>query len=201
MEAATKPRYVSWGLAVVTDFDNNGIADLLWNGRHFLWALRGTGGGHFVYANREWGIEDKSAASVDDGLCFGDMDGDGDLDLVGYTGSVDAKRLVRVYRNDLPAQHWLRVRPLGARGNRGAAGARIRLTEAGQPEKLLWFEQVMIVNSQSAHSYYSLAPTERHFGLGTRASVDVSVEFYPSGKRVEQKAVPANSTVVIQEEQ
>jgi len=27
----------------------------------------------------------------------------------------------------------------------------------------------------------------------------VSVEFYPSGKRVEQKAVPANSTVVIQE--
>ena len=199
MEAATKPRYVSWGLAVVTDFDNNGIADLLWNGRHFLWALRGTGGGHFVYANREWDIEDKSAASVDDGLCFGDMDGDGDLDLVGYTGSVDAKRWVRVYRNDLPAQHWLRVRPLGARGNRGAAGARIRLTEAGHPAKLLWFEQVMIVNSQSAHSYYSLAPTERHFGLGTRASVDVSVEFYPSGKRVEQKAVPANSTVVIQE--
>lgn len=199
MEAATKPRYVSWGLAVVTDFDNNGIADLLWNGRHFLWALRGTGGGHFVYANREWDIEDKSAASVDDGLCFGDMDGDGDLDLVGYTGSVDAKRWVRVYRNDLPAQHWLRVRPLGARGNRAAAGARIRLTEAGHPAKLLWFEQVMIVNSQSAHSYYSLAPTERHFGLGTRASVDVSVEFYPSGKRVEQKAVPANSTVVIQE--
>lgn len=200
LEAATKPRYVSWGLAVVTDFDNDGLPDILWNGRHFLWALRGLGGGQFVYANREWGIEDKSAASVDDGLCFGDVDGDGDLDIVGYTGSVDAKRLVRVYRNDLPAQHWLRVRLVGARGNRGAAGAKIRVTESGPAPKLLWFEQVMILNSQSAHSYYSLVPTERHFGLGRRASVDVSVEFYPSGKRVEKQAVPANSTVVIQEE-
>jgi len=72
-EAATRPAYVSWGLAVVTDFDNDGIPDILWNGRNFLWLLRGTGGGHFSYVNRQWGIEDKSAASVDDGLCFGDI--------------------------------------------------------------------------------------------------------------------------------
>ena len=199
METASKPRYVSWGLAVVTDFDNDGVADILWNGRHFLWAMRGTGGGRFSYANKEWGIEDKSAASVDDGLCFGDIDGDGDLDIVGYTGSLDSKRQVRVYRNDLPAQNWIRVRPVGAPGNRGAAGAKIRLTEAGQPQKLLGSEQVMILNSQSAHSYYSSAQTERHFGLGQRTAVDVSVEFYPSGKRVERKAVNANSMLVMSE--
>src|SRR6185436_4927444 len=63
MEAASKPHYVSWGLAVVTDFDNDGIADIIWNGRNFLWLLRGTGAGHFVYANKLWAIEDKSAAS------------------------------------------------------------------------------------------------------------------------------------------
>jgi hypothetical protein len=201
MDAASKPRYVSWGLAVVTDFDNDGLADILWNGRHFLWALRGAGNGQFLYANRAWGIEDKSAASVDDGLCFGDIDGDGDLDIVGYSGSVDAKRLVRVYRNDLAVQNWIRVRPVGALGNRGAAGARIRIVEAGTPPKLLWFEQVMILNSQSAHSYYAYAQTERHFGLGRHSSVDVSVEFHPSGKRVEKKAVPANSAIVLREEQ
>ena len=200
METATKPSYVSWGLAVVTDFDNDGIADILWNGRHFLWALRGTRGGHFAYVNKEWGIEDKSAASVDDGLCFGDIDGDGDLDIVGYTGNLDSKRQVRVYRNDLPSQNWIRVRPVGAPGNRGAAGAKIRLTEPGEPQKLLWFEQVMILNSQSAHSYYSYAQTERHFGLGQRRAVDVSVEFYPSGKRVERKAASANQTLVLSEE-
>ncbi|MCX8038705.1 MAG: VCBS repeat-containing protein, partial [Candidatus Sumerlaeia bacterium] len=199
MESATKPRYVSWGLAVVADFDNDGTADILWNGRHFLWLLRGTGGGRFAYMNRVWGIEDKSAASVDDGLCFGDIDGDGDLDIIGYTGPLDSHRLVKVYRNDCAAGNWLRVRVVGAAGNRGAAGAKIRLAEAGKPDALLAFEQVAILDSQSAHSYYSVVPTERHFGLGNRRAVDVSVEFYPSGKRVRRPA-NANSTVIISEE-
>jgi len=198
MEAATRPRYVSWGLAVVTDFDNDGVADILWNGRNFLWLLRGTGGGSFTYMNKTWGIEDKSAASVDDGLCFGDIDGDGDLDIIGYTGPLDSHRLVKVYRNDSPAQNWVRTRLAGTAGNRGAAGAKIRIAETGRPDNLVWFEQVTFLDSQSAHSYYSLAPTERHFGLGRRSTVDVSVEFYPSGKRVERTA-HANSTVLISE--
>ncbi len=199
MAAAAKPRYVSWGLAVVTDFDNDGVADIIWNGRNFLWVLRGTGDGHFIYMNPAWGIEDKSAASVDDGLCFGDIDGDGDLDIIGYTGSLDAHRLVKVYRNELPAQHWLRVRPVGAPRNRGAAGAKIRVTEAEEPHRLLWFEQVMILNSQSAHSFYSYSQTERHFGLGRRSQADVIVEFYPSGRRIEKKGVPANTTLKVLE--
>jgi len=198
MEAASKPRYVSWGLAVVTDFDNDGVADILWNGRNFLWLLRGTGGGAFTYMNKQWGVEDKSAASVDDGLAFGDIDGDGDLDIIGYTGSLDGHRQVKVYRNDLPAQNWIRVRLTGTGGNRSAAGAKIRVTEGGHPEKLLWFEQVTILDSQSAHSYYSLAPTERHFGLGRREEAEVQVEFYPSGKQVERN-VKANSVVMISE--
>ena len=199
MASASKPNYVSWGLAVVTDFDNDGIPDILWNGRNFLWLLRGTADGHFAYMNTIWGVEDKSAASVDDGLCFGDIDGDGALDIVGYTGSLDGHREVKVYHNDLPAQNWIRVRPIGATGNRCAAGAKIRLTDPARPEPLLWYEQVMILDSQSAHSYYSYAQTERHFGLGRQKTVDVSVEFYPSGKRVQKKAAKANSTVIISE--
>jgi hypothetical protein len=199
MEAASKPRYVSWGLAVVTDFDNDGVADVIWNGRNFLWLLRGTGGGSFSYMNKGWGIEDKSAAAVDDGLCFGDIDSDGDLDVIGYTGPLDGQRQVKVYRNDLVAQSWIRLRLVGAAGNRSAPGAKIRVAERGEPNKLLWLEQVTILDSQSAHSYYSLAPTERHFGLGRGQEVDVSVEFYPSGKRVERKA-RANTTLLIAEE-
>jgi hypothetical protein len=135
---------------------------------------------------------------VDDGLCFGDIDGDGDLDIIGYTGPLDSHRLVKVYRNELPARNWLRVRLVGAAGNRGAAGAKIRVSDAGNPANLVWFEQVAFLDSQSAHSYYSLAPTERHFGLGQRSAVDVSVEFYPSGKRVEKRA-EADSTVLLAE--
>jgi hypothetical protein len=86
-------------------------------------------------------------------------------------------------------------------GFRGAAGAKIRITEPGQPQRLLWFEQVMILNSQSAHSYYAYGQTERHFGLGQRRVVDVSVEFYPWGKRTEKKTAQANQTLVLWEEQ
>src|SRR5258705_8669393 len=94
MEVASKPRYVSWGLAVVTDFDNDGLAGIVWNGRNFLWVLRGTGGGNITYMNKAWRVEDNSAASVDDGLCFGDIDGDGGLDIIGYNRSIDAHRRV-----------------------------------------------------------------------------------------------------------
>ena len=185
----------SWGVAAVSDFDNDGRPDILVNGRHFLKLYRGAGNGRFQYMNDAWGIKDLAAASVDDGLCFGDMDGDGRLDIVGYT-SVDHPRQVAVYRNDLPAQHWVNVRPVGGPGNRGAAGAKIRLFAPGA-ERLLGFEQVAIYDSQAAANYYSFAQTERHFGLGERTTCDVEVEFYPSGKVVRQRDVAANSTVAI----
>ena len=195
--AGGAPTHASWGLAVVVDLDNDGVADLLMNGKHFLKAFRGTGGGGFEEMNKAWGIADYAASAVDDGLCFGDIDGDGDLDLVGYRRG-EKTRLVDVYRNDLPARKWLRVRTVGAKGNRGAAGAKIRITEPGGG-KLLWYEQVAIYDSQASTNYYGAAETERHFGLGDRAAVDVEVEFYPSGKKAAKAGVAANATVRIVE--
>lgn len=192
------PTHASWGLAVVVDLDNDGIADLLMNGKHFLKVLRGTGGGRFESMNGPWGIADYSASSVDDGLCFGDIDGDGDLDVIGYRKG-GSTRLVDVYRNDLPARGWVRVRPAGAKGNRGAAGAKIRITEPGTG-KLLWYDQVAIYDSQVSTNCTGAAETERHYGLGDRKEVDVAVEFYPSGRTVRREKAAAGSVVRIPEE-
>lgn len=197
MEGASHPHYANWGLAVVVDLDNDGIPDALVNGRNWLWVLHGLGGGRFEYMNKKWGIKDTSPAAVDEGLCFGDVNEDGMLDIIGFTGADDKKRLA-VYRNDLPKQNYLRIRPIGIPGNKGAAGAKIRVMEAGS-QKLVGFEQVVIAGRQCAHSYYAFTQTERHFGLGGRGSVDVSVEFYPSGKKVEKKGVKANATIEIAE--
>jgi hypothetical protein len=188
----------SWGMGVMTDFDNDGVPDVLVNGKHFLKALRGKGGGAFELANAAWGIKDLSASSVDDGLCFGDIDGDGDLDVVGYRTAGNQRR-IDVYRNDLPARRWIRVRPVGAPGNRAAAGAKIRLFEAGT-ETLLWHEEVGIFDRQEAHSSYTASQTERHFGLGTRESVDVRVQFHPSGKVAWVRGAKAGQTVEVREE-
>jgi len=188
----------SWGIAVTTDFDNDGVADVLVNGKYFLKILRGTGGGSLAYANSAWGIADVSAASIDDGLCFGDIDADGDLDIVGYT-SISGQRRFAVYRNDLPACNWLRIRPIGLGGNRGAAGAKICIYKHDE-RQLLWYEQVTIYDSQAATSYYGLPVTERHFGLGKRKMVDVSVEFYPSHRVIWKRGVNANRILEVLEQ-
>ena len=70
------------------------------------------------------------------------------------------------------------MRPVGLAGNRGAAGAKISVYAAGTTQ-LLWYEQVALYDFQVATSYYGYGETERHFGLGQRASVDVEVTFHP----------------------
>jgi RNA polymerase sigma factor (sigma-70 family) len=190
-----------WGGAVVVDLDNDGIPDILITGRCFLYVLRGSGGGYFEYVNDRWGLPDFAYCDVDDGLCFGDVNGDGRLDLVMATGQVDyERRPLALFLNHVGDNHWLRVQLVGKAGNASATGAKIRLYEPGNPDRLLAYEQVAVWGRQSFHSYYAARQTERHFGLGQRSSVDVSVEFYPSGRRVERKNVPADGTVVIAEQ-
>jgi hypothetical protein len=197
MESVRRPIYANWGLAIVTDFDNDGVADVLMNGRNFLYVLRGTGAGKLACVNKLWNVSDLSWSAVDEGLCFGDVDADGRLDLVVSSGTEKQKRMALLH-NDLPPRHWLNVRPIGAAGNRPAAGAIIRLTEPGTG-KLVWCEQVVIGGRQTATTYYAYGVTERHFGLGDREMVDVRVEFYPSGKAATRVAVKANQTIEVRE--
>ena len=84
LEKANRPAEANWGMAVMTDLDNDGIPDVMMNGRNFLYVLKGTGGGHFTYMNKTWGIDDHSDCAVDAGICFGDIDGDGMLDVLGF---------------------------------------------------------------------------------------------------------------------
>src|SRR5262249_6218779 len=166
----------SWGLGVVTDFDNDGVADIVIAGRWYLEVLRGTGGGNFAYMDNAWGIRDTAAMSVDDGYAFGDIDDDGDLDLIGYRDTFP-DRTLEVYRNDLAQKNFINIRPIGLAGNVGAGGAKIRVFAPGT-QQLLWYEDVQNYDSQVAQSYYAYGQTERHFGLGTRTNVDVEVTFY-----------------------
>src|SRR5207244_2522202 len=100
-----------------TDLDNDGIPDILINGRHFFWVLRGNGDGTFTYANDTWGLPDGATSAVDEGLCFGDVDGDGMLDLVTCAKGAEAKEKgVALYRNALPRLHGINVRLIGAKG-------------------------------------------------------------------------------------
>jgi hypothetical protein len=188
--------YTSWGTAVTTDFDNDGIPDIIMDGKYYLKILRGTGGGNFTYMNNAWGIQDTAAASLDDGLCFGDIDGDGRMDIIGYDQTYPTRTLT-VYHNDLAPQHWLNVRPVGLAGNVGAAGATISVYAAGTSQ-LLWYEQVGQYDFQVATSYYGYGQTERHYGLGSRTTVDIVVRF-ASGRVTRLTNVGADQTITVLE--
>jgi hypothetical protein len=194
-----QPNYPTWGLGVVTDLDNDGKADIVFDGRNYLHVLLGVGGGKFRYMNDDWNIENTAEASVDNGFAFGDIDADGDLDLLGWR-EIYPERYFNLYRNDLPARDWVRVRIVGLSGHKGAPGAKVRVYAAGT-DQLLWYEDVGIYCRQVQPGYgYHFAETERHYGLGTRATVDVSVEFYPSRKLVKKEGVTSKTTVRIGED-
>jgi hypothetical protein len=188
--------YAFWGTAVVTDFDNDGKPDIIMDGKYYLKVLRGNGDGTFTYMNNAWGIKDTAAASVDDGLTFGDIDGDGRLDIIGYDQTFPSRTII-VYHNDLTPQNWLNVDLVGLTGNANAAGATISIFAAGT-NQLLWTEQVAEYDFQVATSYYGTNRTERHFGLGTRTNVDIVVRF-ASGKVATLSNVSANQMVQVLE--
>ena len=192
-------QYAMWGLATLTDLDNDGIGDILIDGRVYFHVLRGTGGGHFEYQNDAWGgITHTAEASVDSGFAFGDLDADGDLDLIGYTAG-DPNRQVELYRNDLPARNWLNVRPVGAPGNLAGISSKIRIYEANT-DHLLWYEEVLAYSKQAQQNYYAFDELERHYGLDDRATVDVTITFYPSGTTVRKDGVEKNTTIWLAED-
>ena len=123
-----------------------------------------------------------SQIEVSRGLCFGDVDEDGDVDMV--LSNIDNS--VRLYRNRAPkeGQHWLIVRALT--GKRDAIGAQLWLKAGGRELRGLVLP---------GSSYCSSNDPRAHFGLGGSAAVDEIVVAWPDRQR-ESFAVPGVDRVI-----
>ena len=103
------------------------------------------------------------------GLAFGDLDNDGDIDLV--TNSIDNR--LRVFLNESAAKsnHWLQVRVLT--GERDAIGAIVRLKAEAA-------EQVRVM--LRSYSYLASNDPRVHFGLGASAEAECLEVRWPDGQ-------------------
>jgi hypothetical protein len=207
MGPATRP-YVGFGV-VAFDYDNDTSLDLaIVNGNvtvnaGLVRAGAKVGQRNLLMRNSNGRFLDMkdaagpgfSAELVSRGLAAGDIDNDGDLDLLISNNGAAASLLVNDASTSLgaggaAAGNALIVRAIGSKSNRSAIGAKVAVTIG---TRRLWREV------QSGSSYLGQNDLRVHFGLGGAMRADRVDMTWPDGTQERFDNVAANQIVTIEE--
>ena len=149
----------------------------------------GPGGNfHFRPVAKEWGLD---LNGFTNGSAYGDLDNDGDLDLV--INNTNAAALV--YRNhtaDTDSTHWLQLEFRGQGGNTFAVGTKATVV-AG--DKRLYLEYMPMRGFESSMQY------RMHFGLGAVTAVDRIELEWPDGRQSVIVSPAVDQMIVVSEDQ
>ena len=195
---AVNTKYLGWGTAFL-DFDNDGWKDLIVaNGHVYPEVDEASTGEKFkqprlLYWNRgdgqffdlsSQGGPGIAVAHSSRGLAVGDLDNDGNLEIV----IVNMGEGPSLLKNVGPRTgNSLIVRALTS--GRDAIGARVTLASGGRKQ---------VDEVRSGGSFVSQNDFRLHFGLGKAATADLSVR-WPDGKNESFTGVAANQIVTVEQ--
>ena len=147
---------------------------------------RNLGDLQFEDLSSRWGLDH---FGVSTGSAMGDLDGDGDLDLV-VNGFEEP---ILVYRNDVSTGNSLRIKLNGKTSNNGGIGAKIVLdTNNGLKQ--------MVRYVSSSRGFMSSSEPIVHFGLGIKEMAEKITIYWPSGITQILEDIPTGFLYVITEQ-
>lgn len=149
------------------------------------YAFKNTGNYRFLNEAGNWGLD---TPGFSNGSAYGDLDNDGDMDLV--VNNVNMPMFI--YRNEtnnqLPDNHYLKIILKGEAKNTSAIGTKITAVHNG---KLKYLEQMPM------RGYLSTSDSRPNLGLGKLTMIDSLIVEWPDDRITLLENVKADQTLTL----